>query len=146
MTLFEWMADASFYMNFYKDIRAGCFTGFLTISGFLYAAHTFIVVHMKKEMYDQQWYRDHLAKLRTLNSAHSHYGALRRLSRTLMTAISVAALTSLCQITIGAFQHNWAALLCLLCVALSFGFLIWCIVLMTLNLRSWFDSLDATVK
>jgi hypothetical protein len=140
--LWTWLASASAYADFSKDVRPGFFTGFLTVTGFLVAAHTFIIIHMKKEMFDQDWYRARVDKARMTNPQHSYYGSLRRLSRLLMATIIASLLASLSQVTIGLIHANWVVVLCSLLPCVAFGMLLWSIWVMATNLRSWFDSLE----
>ena len=138
----QWLFEDSFYKLFSSDLRPGLFTGFLTISGFLYSAHTFIVIHMKKELYDTDEYRKRMETARTVNPDISYYGALRRLSRLLISAVGVSLAASLSQVTIGLHHANWTAVVCVVMAIIAFGLLIWAVAVMALNLHDWFEGLE----
>src|SRR5262245_31540304 len=49
--------DGQRFADFYaRNLRGSLFTGFLTLSGFLLSAKTFIVVKMKESLYEQDFY------------------------------------------------------------------------------------------
>ena len=48
--VWKWLlagGDNTFQQFFAEELRGNLFSGCLTFSGFLYAAYTFIIVHMK---------------------------------------------------------------------------------------------------
>ena len=140
------LADVTLYDVFAKDLRHGLFTGFLTISGFLSAAHTFIIVHMKKELYASDGYKKRIADIRKINPSHSYYGGLRRLSKLLMWSVFTSLATSLLQATIGLHHATWTAVLCLSSAAIAFVLLVVSMVFITLNMRAWFEDLEDAAK
>ncbi len=142
----SWWSQSAYYDFFTSAIRPGLFTGFLTISGFLFSAHTFIVVHMKKEVYESERYRTRITHKRKTNKEFAYYGSLRRLSRYLMTTVAVALATSLCQVTLGLYAKNWVAVVCLGMAAFSFVMLVGSILIMGLNLQEWFNDLEEDQK
>jgi hypothetical protein len=140
------LADATFYDMFAKDIRPGLFTGFLTISGFLSAAHTFIIIHMKKEVYDSVGYKKRIAEIQKINRSHSHYGGLRRLSKLMIWAVFASLATSITQVTVGLYHADWVAFFCLSTAAIAFVLLVLSVWFMALNMRAWFQDLEEGAK
>lgn len=132
-TLHEFYASA---------MRTGLFSGFLTISGFLFSAHTFLVMQLKKEIYDQEWYRERLAQIRKTDSTRPLYGTLRNLSRVLMTAIVLSFTTSILQFTLGLIPSFWTACVCVFIAILSATFLGASLYVTTVCLRDWFDNIE----
>jgi hypothetical protein len=140
--LSAWLLDVGFYDAFAKDVRPGFFSGFLTISGFLYSAHTFIVIHMKKELYGTDRYRRRIKARRKNNPQHAYYGTLRRLSRFLMASVCLSLATAVFQVTFGLHRANWSAVACVVMAVASLGMLVASIVAMAANLKIWFDDLE----
>ncbi|MCK6586798.1 MAG: hypothetical protein L6Q76_04345, partial [Polyangiaceae bacterium] len=73
-----------FHEFYAHSMRGSLFTGFLTLSGFLFSVNTFIVVNMKKELYDHVSYFEKVTRLQGVNPNLTFYGPLRRLSRLLL--------------------------------------------------------------
>jgi hypothetical protein len=125
----------AFFDFFAKNLRASLFSGFLTLGSFLVAVNTFIVVNLKKEVYDHKFYKD-----KNSGSA-TFYGPLRRLSGLLIITILLAVLTAVSQLTIGVLvETTGGAIWCLTMAAITIVFLIIVLVLMWLNLRNWFQQ------
>ena len=142
MPICEWMTQTTFYDAFAENLRSGFFTGFLTISGFLYSAHTFIIVHMKKEVYETSTYEKRMNAKRLTKPDAEYYQSLRNLSRLILAAVLSGLVTSISHVTIGLIQANWAAVWCVSWAAITFILLIICVIVMGLNLRAWFEFLE----
>lgn len=132
------------FVNFYgQSMRASMFTGFLTLSGFLLSAMTFVVIQMKKEVFEKEFYLRRIRDLRGAGLVKGHvYQPLRNLSRALTAAIIVALSASLFQMTIGLLQSFWAALACYLVAIAAMIALAVSLCFISRNLRSWFGDLD----
>lgn len=143
----EWLTETAFQASYAQNLRGSLFTGFLTIGGFLYSAHTFIVIHMKKELYDSDHYKTKVKKIKELSGdSKSMYQPLRNSSRLLLFAVMLSLVTSVCQLTLGLVDRNWAAAICVTLAVLTFGILTTCVVVMTGNMKDWFDSLEEAEK
>ena len=140
--VYDWVFETKFFDTFARDLRPAFFSGFLTIGGFLFSAQTFIVIHMKKELYDSDFYKNLITKRRAVNPKHSHYGTLRRLSGLILVAVCSSLVAALLQISLGLIHANWAALVCIISALIAFLFLVLSVVIMAQNLKAWFNSLE----
>ncbi len=138
----NWLFDHGLFDVYARDMRGGLFSGFLTISGFLYSTHTFIIAHMRKEVYDLPRHSQIIADKRQLQPATPYYGSLRNLSRFILASVALSAVTSLSQFTVGLLHYNWTALLCLTLAALTGVTLVTTIVLTAQNLSTWFSMIE----
>lgn len=143
-SLFGWLADDTAFQRLYaSSLRAPIFTGFFTLSSFLLAAKTFIVINIKREVYESDTYKKNLEKQRTVNPDLSHYGPLIRLSSLLYRAIVLALLSSATQLTIGLIPFNWAALLCLTFAAVAFACVILALTKIRANVVAWLNQAES---
>jgi hypothetical protein len=132
--------------DFYaSNLRGSFFTGFLALGGFLMSAKTFIIVNMKKEVYDSASYaetwRDGL-KLNGANKYYSHFYPLRRLSNIIFYTITCSFLASIAQLTIGLFSSVSTVMICVFLVITALSFLLRSLFLIKKNLALMFDHLD----
>ncbi|MNB54593.1 hypothetical protein D3C87_826680 [compost metagenome] len=132
--------------KFYSDsLRGSLFAGFLTLGGFLMSLKTFIIVNMKKEVYDSKPYQEmwrEQKKLDTGNRIVTIYSPLRDLSSVLYITILLCVLTAVSQLTVGLFGNLWTSIFCVWVAANAIVFLIWCLTLIRENLKTMFDHLD----
>lgn len=136
--------------DFYSsNLRASLFAGFLTLGGFLMSLKTFIIVNMKKEVYDSKHYQDlwtDRKKLDTKNLMPSIYTPLRDLSSVLYITILLCVASAVSQLTIGLFGNLWTSIFCVWLAALSIVSLVWCLTLIRKNLTTMFNNLDEQQK
>ncbi|OWY71604.1 hypothetical protein B7486_07925 [cyanobacterium TDX16] len=131
------------FFEFYsQNLRASFFSGFLTLGSFLAAVNTFIVVNLKKELYDNPRYRDRVKKRKPLNKNITYFAPLRRLSRFLLAVIIMSILTAVSQLTIGLIPSTKAAVFCIVMAAITVVLLFCVLVSIGLNLRSWFQFME----
>ena len=132
--------------DFYAtNLRASFFAGFLTLGGFLLSLKTFIVVNMKKEVFDAPTYDAlwrNAKKLAKGGRLESKYAPLRDLTFILFAAILSCVATAVLQVTVGLFATWWAAMICLWAAAISISMLVWSLILIRANLNAMFDALD----
>ncbi|NAS95066.1 hypothetical protein CU664_13040 [Pseudomonas syringae pv. actinidifoliorum] len=133
------------FSNFYADkLRASLFTGFLTLGGFLMSLKTFIIVNMKKEVYDTQEYKikweiDNANK----NTDRSLlYSPLQDLSHMLYATILFSICTSTAQLTIGLFENFWTSVICLWLAGFTTILLLWCLKTIKENLEIMFIHVE----
>jgi hypothetical protein len=132
-----WAIDA-----YVRAMRGSMFTGFLTLSGFLLTATTFVVIQMKRELYDQPFYLERCRKQRRFGKGEPVYAPLRRLSRVLIVAICLSLLASASQLTIGLRETFTAVVFCYAIAIFALVGVAWVLFLMSQNLKAWFDDLD----
>lgn len=132
--------------DFYaRNLRGSLFTGFLALGGFLMSAKTFIIVNMKKEVYDSARYKQDWLDGRELNGSENYpplFRPLRRLSNILFYTISFSFLASVAQLTIGLFESVPSVVICSFLVILAICFLMLSLYLIKKNLATMFDYLD----
>lgn len=141
-----------FYAFYAANLRGSLFSGFLTLGSFLVAVNTFIVVNMKKELYDTAAYREQVQSRRQLSAANgkpcrvTFFGPLRRLSGCLFWAIVFALLTAVSQLTIGLIPSRWTAAACIGLAALTILILLALLLIVRLNLSCWFGFMEAEAE
>lgn len=120
------------------SLRAPLFTGFLTLAGFLLAATTFIVLQMKKELYEKGYYAGRVSRGKAFGGTGAVYAPLRRLGHVLMACVSLALLSSVSQLTIGLIESSITACICIALATLAVLGLSWSIYLVWGNLNTLF--------
>lgn len=129
-----------------KSLRGSLFTGFLTLGGFLLSLKTFIVVNMKKEVFDTDDYKlewEDQKKLDKDNKMGPRFEPLRYLSATLFLSIASCVITAVLQLTLGLAETFWTAVICVWAALVSVLFLLRSLWLIRVNLNRMFDFLDA---
>jgi len=135
------------FQHFYAaSLRASLFSGFLTLTGFLFTVKTFIVIHIKKEIYDTEGYLSRVTSRRLLNKNLSVYGPLQRLSSLLFWSVVVSLVTATSQLTIGLWPEWWAAALCICFAVATIVLLLTDLVIIRRNLTEWFRFLEDSAK
>ena len=132
--------------DFYAiNLRGSLFTGFLALGGFLMSAKTFIIVNMKKEVYDSEKYELTWLDGLKLNGADKYWTLfypLRRLSNIIFYTIAFCFVASIAQLTIGLFKALAAVMICFFVVIVAVCFLMLSLFLIKKNLATMFDHLD----
>lgn len=127
---------------FYKtNIRSYFFMAFITMGGFLLSLKTFIVINIKKELYDCDQYKKWFTESKELNPDLKLYGPLIRLGNFLIYCVIFSILTSVSQLTIGLIPSAYASMFC---IALACGTIVWVFRAwweIKQSLSSWFDIL-----
>lgn len=124
------------------NLRGSLFSGFLTLTGFLFAIKTFIVLNMKKEVYETAEYHVRVAEMRQVNPTLRIYGPLTRLSDFLFWSIVFSLVASVSQLTIGLIPAKWAVVVCLSAAVVAIGLLLASLLLIRMNLNSLFEILE----
>lgn len=135
---------SSFHTFYATSLRGSLFTGFLTLGGFLLSLKTFIVVNMKKEVFDSTEYFEMWSDKHALDrkNAGSLYQPLNELSDWLHYAILSCVLTSASQFTVGLIPHLAATLVCMCAAAFSIALLLVCLWRIRDNLKYMFKHLE----
>lgn len=142
LQFWQFLGDSSWHDAYSKNMRSYLFSGFFTLSGFLLSAHTFIVIHMKKEIYDTDKYRQRVIERRGVTRGHTHYGALTRLSLLLIGSVAMALVTSILQFTVGLYPANWAVLICTGMAAITAAALLGSLVAIWGNIKAWLKDIE----
>ena len=86
--------------SFYAaNLRTGLFTGFLTISSFLLAMTTFVIMNLKAQYYDLPAYTKRVKKRRETGCKRTYYRPLQNLGAALLVSICLTLTASLSQFT-----------------------------------------------
>lgn len=132
-----------FFTFYASNLRGSLFSGFLTLGSFLVAVNTFMVVNLKKEVYDHAAYKQRVIDAKRGDPNSSFYGALRRLSGLLLFTIFAALVTSISQLTIGVLFSSWiAATICLSFAAITMAILFFTLWKIRQNLGDWFTFIE----
>lgn len=134
--------EKSFQAFYASELRGDIFAACLTLSGFLYAAYTFIIVHMKTEVYDAEHYKALFQIKRKADKTLSRYGPLRNLSARLFRTVVATLIAAILQFTIGLLPYNWAAIVCSIAAICSLWELARGVHLVHQNLHDWLSGLQ----
>ena len=134
--------ESGLFVLYDKKLQTPLFTGFLTIGGFLLTLKTFVLVQLKKELYESPYYKKSLNDKRRLNPDLSLYGPLNRLGTLLVLCVLSALITAVLQLSIGFIPNKFASASCLAFGAgtLALVFQAWYEIRQ--NLTTWFEYLD----
>lgn len=127
-----------------KSLRGSLFTGFLTLGGFLLSLKTFIVVNMKKEVFDTDSYIELWMSQSKLDKKNvgTLYQPLAELSEALVYAILSCVLTSVSQFTVGLVETITSSIFCMWAALLSVMLLLVCLWSIRHNLNYMFRHLE----
>lgn len=130
------------FSGFYgKNLRGSLFSGFIALGGFLLSLKAFIVVTMKREVYDNPVYIEHWIEESPKKNRGERYDTLRDLSSVLFLSILTCVSAAILQITVGLIEELFAAVVCLWAAALAASYLIFCLFLINTNLGAMFEYL-----
>jgi hypothetical protein len=127
---------------FAENIRGHLFAGFLALGGFLLSLKTFIVVNMKENVYDDEYYKKNWKKLKKTESDLKLYGPLKELSDLLYHAILAAIISAVLQMSLGLYLHWLASIICIWSALYAVALLVWSLKVIKQNLDEWFTNLD----
>lgn len=131
------------FSTFYAtSLRGSLFAGFLTLGGFLMSLKTFIIVNMKKEVYDSPAYVEKFESLKLNKPMLCRYKPLKDLSDVLFVTILSCLSTSILQLTVGLLENFYASVVCITAAAGSILLLGWTLYLIRVNLQDMFKHLD----
>ena len=139
----------------YKAIRGSLFTGFFTVAGFLLSAKTLVILNMKKEVYEKDYYLAQIHMADWTRTEHTKkmnksprsecfgsqvYQPLAQIGTLLSVNILLALVTAFSQITLGLLECKACIVLCL-SFSLATAILLACSVwLMWLNFQSLYED------
>src|SRR5207237_4623452 len=119
--------EGGLYCLYDAKLRTSLFTGFLTLGGFLLTLKTFMLVQLKKELYDTQQYKERVLNQREVRPELSLYGPLTRLGTLLVFCVLGTLSASAAQFTIGFIPNRITAALAIsmAVMALVLVFIAW---------------------
>ena len=140
--------DPEKFFTFYAaNLRGSLFSGFLTLGSFLVAVNTFLIVNLKKEVYDHATYKQRVHDAKQGNPSASFFGPLRRLAKLLLATIVLCLSTAVAQLTVGVLFTNWiSAAICIGLAGVSILLLAFVLWKVHQNLTDWFDFIETTAE
>lgn len=141
----EWLClagDGSWQGFYAQNLRDSLFNGCLTLGGFIFAAYTFIVIHMKSSVYDSDEYQATFREKAAADSRLKLYDPLKRMSNRLFYAVVVTLAAAVMQLTIGLWANNGASLVATLAAIYALGEVYRSLRVMGSNMNAWFASLE----
>jgi hypothetical protein len=137
------VTDDPIFLFYAANLRASLFSGFLTLGSFLVAVNTFMIVNLKKEVYEHKLYKIRVHDARREYPKATFFGPLRNLSRLIFSTIVLAMTTSVSQLTIGVLWRTWISVsLCLVLAVVTIIFLSFALFYIHVNLKDWFTFLE----
>jgi hypothetical protein len=121
------------------SMRSSLFTGFLTLSSFLLATKTLLVIQFRKDVYE---YPEYLKAHVRQRAGESVYASLEKLARLLNTNILLALATSAAQFTLGFVESAITTLVCLFMAAGTVGLTWFSVLRIRENLSTLFVWLN----
>jgi hypothetical protein len=137
----DWALLPEFYVD---NLRSNFFAGFLTLGTFLFAVKTFIVVKLKEDVFDTDFYRVRLKKMRSLSGGKklAHYAPLKNLTGLLFYAALSSLVCAVLQATLGLIERPWCAVICILSAIIAVVLLFFSLVQVKRNLDLWLEELE----
>lgn len=119
-------------VDFYaKNLRSSLFTGFMTLTGFLFTLHTFLLVTLHRDIYGKEAYQKWMLTTgRKYNPGLNPLRPLRNVSRLLFVMLCCSFISSVMQLSLGLVPHKWAVYTCLgmaVTTILLFALMLWVI-------------------
>ena len=133
--------------GFYAEhLRGDLFNACLGVGGLVLGVCTFVVAHMKDNVYDtseyREWYQRHLKSDPSLKL----YGPLERLSQKLVAAMKITLLAGVSHFTLGFIPYGAAALVCVLLTVAAAWRVGNCLITVANNMGGWFKVLHAHAR
>lgn len=131
---------------FGEHLRGHLFAGYISLGAFLLSLKTFIIIGMKKNVYDSDAYKKHHNKLMKKNGSSqqakdkARYAPLVQLSDFIFFAIVFSLLAAIAQVSVGLIDHYFAALFCLWLVVFATLLLFNCLRLIKRNIDIWLKN------
>lgn len=144
-------AEKTEIVVFYSsNLRSELFGGLLTFAGFTFALKTFLIITLKKELYDHPNYVARYNERVETDSSLKLYGPLDRLRVFLSATVVVSLVSSLAQVTLGFFAIWYMSYVCIALAVISLFLVMGSISHMWSNLADlvehWEDSLGDRPK
>ena len=140
--------ELTLFTYFAENLRSNFFAGFLTIGTFLFAVKTFIVVKIKEDVFDKDFYIERIKKQQKLKPQKKieHYTPLKRLTSVLFYAALTSLVSATLQLTLGLIAQNWTAVVCIISAAIALIMLFISMFLVKTNLDIWLEDLEKQKK
>ena len=132
------------FLQFYsRNMRSELFSALLTLCAILYSLMTFIIVEIKKNVYDDSKYEKRVEERKKINpKTPNKYAPLRRLADLLFYSVMGLLMAAAVQFSLGFVLSGWAALLALYIALCSLTLFAVSLVEIRNNLNVWFEFMD----
>lgn len=137
-----WKHEADATKLYDESLRQSMFTGFLTLGGFLLSMKTFILVNIKKGVYESDVYLKEIEKAVKSGQHVDRYGSLFSLQKALSLATAFAIFVSLSQFTLGLLPWWPAKAFAASLAVFAFSFVAWAFWLLYMNTKRWFKLME----
>ncbi|MDP2127229.1 MAG: hypothetical protein Q8K97_07605 [Pseudohongiella sp.] len=135
--------DSGEIVELYRGgIRDSLFAGFLTVGGFLLSMKTFILISMKRQVYDSKEYVDQINERRSLNKSLTHYGPLERLGNFLFYSVLFALIAAACQLTFGLSENPLSIAVALVFAMNALILMLVSLVIIKQNMSMWYGHIE----
>jgi hypothetical protein len=126
----------TYYAN---SFRGDLFSAFVALAGFIFALKTFIIITMKKELYNHPEYIKRFQLNKALSPSLRRHAPLNNLRLILSWAVVCSLAAAICQLTLGLVPH-W------LCSGISLAIALYAVVIFSVAFvvmwSNLFDLLD----
>jgi hypothetical protein len=139
------MTDPVTLSTFYaENLQSSFFAGFLTLGTFLFAVKTFIIVKLKEDVFDTNFYRKRLNRQQSLNAKKHvpHYKPLKNFASLIFWSAIISVATSILQLTVGLVDNFWCSLFCIIMAGASIVLLISSLIVVKININIWLASIE----
>jgi len=134
---------ATFFDFYAANLRTSLFSGCLTLGSFLLTVNTFLIVNLKKEVYDHEEYKKIVEGHRKFKPDYPYYKPLRNLSRLLFVTISLAFFSAALQLTLGTlWSRPISAMICVAAAAAVGVSVSIALCMLACAMRDWFKFHD----
>lgn len=134
---------SSLVETYTQTLRTPLFSGFLTLTGFLFSMKSFLLANLQRDIYSNKEYLQQWAEARLEDASVGTVARpLRNLGRILLATICATLTTSILQITIGLVPNVFTVVTCLVATLASLAMVAFSIVVLWQNINDWMDVLD----
>lgn len=131
-------------LTYYDSIKGYLFVTSITIGAFLFTMKSFIVLNMKKEVYDTNAYIEHYVSSKKLGVKETRYAPLERLRQFLYLSIFSALVNGPIQLFLGYFSNAFVLFLSLVITLITWGLVLYSLYLVNQNLKWLTEFSDVT--
>lgn len=118
-----------------KELRSDFFIAFISVGTFLLSLKTFIVITMKKELFDTASYEKLHGNMSRLDpNVGPRYKPLRDLNDCLFWSILTSMITAVAQTSVGFVSSFWVSFFCIWLAVVSCLYLLYSLLLVKRNL------------
>ncbi len=131
--------DHASVVTFYADkLRDSIFNTYLTLGGFLFSLKTFIVIHMKEKLYDDDRYKQRYDEMVRHKPSLTRYGPLKNLNNLLFSCVLGFVSVSIFNFAFGLISNFYVVMTCFWLSLFVMGLFVHCLFVIRSNLTDYF--------